>query len=385
MGEEKELYDEDKRELPVANIVVAGITGAGKSTLLNAVFGEDKAKTGQGKAITDHMDEYHEENCPIRIWDTVGLEIDAAKTDQSIRAIRQKIEEKALSKNERDCIHAIWYCINSGSNRYQEAEIRFINSLYNLHVPFIIVLTQCIDDPDRIDQFENIIRDENNKHGMGDIEVVQVLALDKKTRLGTIPSFGLDKLVNITTDKLPEFLVKSFTAAQKVCRENKRGECEKVILQYVKKSLDGYWDNKWLLNIPTTNKKIKLLLIEVAQIYDHILDTDELKRKVKALDLSFENIWNGLIIPWQGKYGQKVQAMFEKKVGNGFEGDFEGLPKRAKAARLIAYYGCIFIDSVEETWDWKNEQKIDDISKYVNELADRINKHLDEGKVRKKI
>lgn len=385
MGEEKELYDEDKRELPVANIVLAGITGAGKSTLLNAVFGEDKAKTGQGKAITDHMDEYHEENCPIRIWDTVGLEIDAAKTDQSIRAIRQKIEEKALSKNERDCIHAIWYCINSGSNRYQEAEIRFIKSLYDLHIPFIIVLTQCIDDPDRIDQFENIIRDENIKHGMGDIEVVQVLALDKKTRLGTIPSFGLDKLVNITTDKLPEFLVKSFIAAQNVCRENKRGECEKVILQYVKKSLDGYWDNKWLLNIPTTNKKIKLLLIEVAQIYDHILDTDELRRKVAALDLSFENIWNGLIIPWQGKYGQKVQAMFEKKVGKGFEGDFEGLPKRAKAARLIAYYGCIFIDSVEETWDWKNEQKINDISKYVDELTVRINKNLYEGKVRKKI
>ena len=385
MSEEKILYNENDKELPVANIVVAGITGAGKSTLLNAVFGDDKAKTGQGKAITDHMEEYHEDNCPIRIWDTVGLEIDATKTDQSIRAIRQKIEEKAMSKNERDCIHAIWYCINSGSNRYQDAEIRFVNSLYKLRVPFIIVLTQCTDDPEKIEQFEKIIRDENSKHEMGDIEVVQVLAIDKQTRLGTIPSFGLDNLVNITTDKLPDFLVASFIAAQNVCRENKRGECEKVILQYVKESLDGYWDNKWLLNIPTTNNKIKRLLIEVAQMYDHILDTDELKLKVAVLDLSFENIWNGLIIPWQGKYGKKVQAMFEKKVGNGFEGDFEQLPKRAKAARLIAYYGCIFIDSVEETWDWKNEQKIVDISKYVDELTVRINKHLDEGKVRKKI
>lgn len=375
---------EPLNELPIANIVVAGITGAGKSTLLNSVFGEDKAKTGQGKAVTDHMEEYHENNCAIRIWDTVGLEIDSVKTDQSIRAIRQKIEERALSKNEHDCIHAIWYCINSGSNRYQEAEIRFIKSLYNLHVPFIVVLTQCIDDPDRVDQFESIIREENSKHGMDDIEVVQVLAQDYKMRLGTIESFGLDKLVNVTIEKLPEFLVSSFIAAQNVCRENKRGECEKIILGYVKESLEGRLDNTWLLNIPVTNHKIKRLLVEIAQIYDHILNTEELKRNVAQLDVSFENMWNGLIVPGR-KYGEKVQEMFEKKVGNGYEGDFETLPKRAKAARLIAYYGCIFIDSVEETWDWKNKEKVDDIYKYVNELASRINKNLEEGKTRKKI
>lgn len=376
---------EPLNELPVANIVVAGITGAGKSTLLNAVFGEDKAKTGQGKAITEHMNEYHEDNCPIRIWDTVGLEIDSAKTEQSIRAIRQKIEEKALSKDGRDCIHAIWYCINSGSNRYQEAEIRFISSLYNLHVPFIIVLTQCIDDQNRVDQFESIIREENIKHGMDDIEIVQVLAQDMKTRLGTIENFGLDRLVNVTIEKLPKFLVSSFIAAQNVSRENKRGECEKIILDYVKSSLEGKWDNIWLLNIPGTYIKIKGLLLRIALVYDRVLCTHEFNWKALTQNLSFEDIWNGLIVPWQGEYGKRVQEMFEKKVGNGYEGDFMALPKRAKAARLIAYYGCIFIDSVEETWNWKNTWKIKNINDYCNEVVRRINKHLEEEKTKKKI
>ena len=361
----RNLNEEKTKELPVANILIAGITGAGKSTLVNAVFGRDLAETGQGKAITNHMAEYHNEGSPICIWDTVGLEIDAAKTEQSIRDIKKKIEEKAISQNEKDCIHAIWYCINSGTNRYQEGEIRFISELHKLKVPFIIVLTQCTDDPDVIDSFETIIRNENKKRGMEDIDVIQVLAEDKKTRLGTIEKYGLEELVNATTDKMPEFLSTSFIAAQNVCRENKRTECEKIILDYVKKSMNGTFDNIWLINIPATDKKIKQLLLDISMMYKQIIDENQLKREVAGLNLSFENIWNGLIVPWQGQYGKKVQAMFEKKVGGGFEGDFVELPKNYKAARLIAYYGCIFIDSVEETWDEYNQEKIEDIKEYV--------------------
>ncbi len=378
--ENKNVKDEENRELPVANILVAGITGAGKSTLVNAVFGRDMAETGQGKAITDHMTEYHSEGAPICIWDTVGLEIDAAKTEQTIRDIKKKIEERALSKNERDCIHAIWYCINSGSNRYQEGEIRFIMELHKLSVPFIIVLTQCTDDPEIIDNFETIIRDENAKRGLDDIDVIQVLAEDKKTRLGTIEKFGLEELVNLTTDRMPEFLSTSFIAAQNVCRENKRSECEKIILGYVRQSMEGTFDNIWLVNIPATNKKIKQLLLDIAMMYKQIIEEEQLKLEVAGLNLSFENIWNGLIVPWEGEYGKKVQAMFEKKVGNGYEGDFMDLPKSYKAARLIAYYGCVFIDSVEETWDAYNDKKIESIKEYVKTLVKNINNHLNEGK-----
>lgn len=370
----------DETNMPVANIVVAGITGAGKSTLVNAVFGWEEAATGTGRAITEHMDEYHRTGVPIRVWDTVGLELDSVKTEKSIRDIRQTIERRALSKDENECIHAIWYCINSGSNRYQSAEIKFIKSLYELNVPFIIVLTQCTDDPERINEFEKIIRTENEKNGLNNIDIIQVCAKDYKTRLGTIESFGLPDLIHKTTEQMPDFLASSFIAAQNVCRENKRAECEKIILKYVKKAMDGFWENIWILNIGFTNKNIKNLLGEISQMYNQILDENVLNLEISNLELNSEAIWNGLILPWKGKYGKRVQAMFEKKVGNGYEGDFCDLPESAKSARLTAYYGCIFIDSVEETWDWKNEKKVKEIKEYVKELVKSINKHLDEDK-----
>lgn len=370
----------DGKNMPVANIVVAGITGAGKSTLVNAVFGWEEAATGTGRAITEHMDEYHKEGVPVRIWDTVGLELDSVKTENSIRDIRKTIEKKALSKDERECIHAIWYCINSGSNRYQSAEMKFIKSLYELNVPFIIVLTQCTDEPERIDEFEKVIKTENEKNGLKDIDIIQVCAKDFKTRLGTIESFGLPDLINKTTERMPNFLASSFIAAQNVCRENKRSECEKIILKYVKRALDGFWENVWILNIPSTSSDIKMLLGDIAKMYNQILDKDTLNSEIANLELNSEAIWKGLILPWSGKYGKRVQEMFEKKVGNGYEGDFCDLPESAKSARLIAYYGCIFIDSVEETWDWKNEKKIKEIKEFVRELVKKINKHLAEDK-----
>lgn len=372
-------------DMLVANIIVAGITGAGKSTLVNAVFGWEEAETGTGKAITEHMDEYKKPGVPVCVWDTVGLELDSVKTEKSIRDIRKTIEEKALSKDEKERIHAIWYCINSGSNRYQSAEIKFIKSLYESNVPFIIVLTQCTDDPDRIDEFEKVIRKENADNGILDVDVIQVCAKDYKTRLGTIESFGLPELINKTTDKMPDYLAASFIAAQNVCRENKRTECEKVILSYVRTALDGFWENIWLLNIPATSKNIKLLLADIAKMYNQIIDEDTLNEEIAGLSLNSEAIWKGLISPWKGQYGQRVQEMFEKKVGNGYEGDFCNLPETAKSARLIAYYGCIFIDSVEETWDWKNEKKVEEIKEFVQELINKINKHLDEDKQSKRI
>ena len=71
-------------ELPTANIIVAGITGTGKSTLINAVFGSELAKTGSGRPVTDHIDEYEDADIPVHIWDTVGLELDSEKTRESI-------------------------------------------------------------------------------------------------------------------------------------------------------------------------------------------------------------------------------------------------------------------------------------------------------------
>lgn len=196
----------EKDNLPPANIMVAGITGTGKSTLLNAVFGAELAATGKGRPVTAHIDEYQNDGVPIHIWDTVGLELDSAKTKESINSIRDTIASKANSDDQFNHVHAIWYCINSGSNRYQGAELDFIKNLHSIGVPFIIVLTQCIGDPEEVDRFEAQIREINNSMGMTDIEIVQVCAQAFKVRGATIEAFGLDVLVQKTLEKLPDFI-----------------------------------------------------------------------------------------------------------------------------------------------------------------------------------
>ncbi len=104
---DKRLNALSEKDLPTANIIVAGITGAGKSTLLNAVFGSELAKTGSGRPVTDHINEYNNDEIPVRIWDTVGLELNAEKTKKSIQSIKDVIAKKATEKDQFDRIHAI--------------------------------------------------------------------------------------------------------------------------------------------------------------------------------------------------------------------------------------------------------------------------------------
>lgn len=235
--------------LPSANIMVAGITGTGKSTLINAVFGSEMAKTGSGRPVTDHIDEYKDENIPIHIWDTVGLELDSEKTRKSIDSIKSTISLKTSSKDPYDRIHAIWYCINSGSNRYQGAELEFISELHSIGVPFIIVLTQCSGDEDEVNKFEAKIKEINKSMKMEDIRIVQVLALPVKYRgmPEPIPAFGLDNLIDVTLNLLPDFIKKGFIAAQRVSQSEKRRECEEIICDYVRAAEKGFWIKYQLL------------------------------------------------------------------------------------------------------------------------------------------
>ncbi|GAA7844600.1 hypothetical protein HpCOL22_05440 [Helicobacter pylori] len=78
-GKEGELNMEKMREVikkekPILNILLMGATGAGKSSLINALFGQEVAKAGIGKAITQHLGKYADEEKGLILWDTKGIE-----------------------------------------------------------------------------------------------------------------------------------------------------------------------------------------------------------------------------------------------------------------------------------------------------------------------
>lgn len=365
-------FDEEsieKDDVRTANIMVAGITGVGKSTLLNAIFGSDLAETGKGRPVTSHIYEYKNNTVPIHIWDTVGLELDSEKTKESIKSIRDTIASKADSEDPLDHVHAIWYCINSGSNRYQGAELDFIKNLHSIGVPFIIVLTQCIGDIDEINTFEAQIRDINNSMGMNDIDIVQVCAQDFKLRGLTVPAFGLDDLVQTTLNKLPDFIKGSFIAAQRVSKAQKREYCGDIIVEYVDSAITGFWDKMPIVNFFTTDKKIHKMFSEIGMLYNTIIPEDKIQEAIEDMgSMDLEHGFHGIILPVSKKFDQKVDSFFDEKQKEGFVIPSDKLEHNERAARMLVYFGYLFLEAVEQLWEEKNEKDLKNIEKIVERL-----------------
>lgn len=374
----------DNDDLPVANIMVAGITGTGKSTLINAVFGSEMAATGSGKPVTEHIDEYENGDIPIHIWDTVGLELDSEKTRESIKSIKATIAAKAESNDQYDRVHAIWYCINSGSNRYQGAELEFIKELHSIGVPFIIVLTQCSGDEDEVNNFENEIKKINASMGMDDIQIVQVLALPVKYRgMPTpIPAFGLEDLVNVTLQLLPSFIKSGFIAAQRVSQSEKRSECEDIICSYVRAAQNGFWDKVPLINVFVTDNKIMKMFRKLGEMYNTVLSQDSIEQIMKNSGVDFKNNFFGLISPIDMGYSKKITELLEQKKADGFSVKVSDIEKNERAARMIAFYGYTFIDSIEELWKILTEEQLKNVDMVVTQLIRIINRKLKERKAK---
>ena len=374
----------DNDDLPVANIMVAGITGTGKSTLINAVFGSEMATTGSGKPVTEHIDEYENGDIPIHIWDTVGLELDSEKTRESIKSIKATIAAKAESNDQYDRVHAIWYCINSGSNRYQGAELEFIKELHSIGVPFIIVLTQCSGDEDEVNNFENEIKKINASMGMDDIQIVQVLALPVKYRgMPTpIPAFGLEDLVNVTLQLLPSFIKSGFIAAQRVSQSEKRSECEDIICSYVRAAQNGFWDKVPLVNVFLTDKKIMKMFRKLGEMYNTVLSQDSIEQIMRNSGVDFKNNFFGLISPIYMGYSKKITELLEQKKADGFSVKVSDIEKNERAARMIAFYGYTFIDSIEELWKLLTEEQLKNVNMVVTQLIEIINRKLKERKAK---
>lgn len=359
-------------DLPTANILVAGITGTGKSTLINAVFGEEMAKTGIGRPVTDRIDEYGSVADKIHIWDTVGLELDTAKTQESIASIKATISSKNGSKDLYDRIHAIWYCIDSGSGRYQGAELDFIKQLHDIGVPFIIVLTKCTELEEIVDAFEELINETNRSMGLSDVDTVQVLAKEVATRGGAnvIPAFGLDNLVETTLSRLPSFIKSGFIAAQRVSQAEKRKACEDIIFDYVELARTGFWDKVPIINVFTTDNKITNMFVKIGRLYNTVLPDSDTQKMIKDLGhIDIENGFFGLISPLRKEYDAKVDALFKKKKNQGYNVQLEKLENKERVARLLAYYGYIFLDAIEEVWSELTEEQLKKIDMVMDRLA----------------
>lgn len=223
------LISEKINNLNTLNIIVAGKTGVGKSTLINSVFKEKIAETGMGKPVTTHMRKISKKGVPLQIYDTrgfeLGKEVQAEVKEEVIDTIRKGIATKDINET----IHCIWYCINTASNRMESEEIQWLRELSKeneiTQVPIIVVLTQSFSKK-KAQEMKQILLNEN----LDIIQVIPVLAEDYEIEdLGTAKNYGLDVLIKVMGEALPEELISTLHHVQIACLEEKKKHAQAAI------------------------------------------------------------------------------------------------------------------------------------------------------------
>lgn len=224
-----DAINEKIQNLSTLNIIVAGKTGVGKSTLINSVFKDELAETGMGRPVTNHMRKITKKDIPLAIYDTRGFELGKDVQESVKSEVFSTINEGLATKDVNNAIHCIWYCINTASNRIEPEEIEWLRDLTRenqlTQVPIIVVLTQTISKKNA-EEMKQLILDEN----LDVIQVIPVLAKDYEIEgLGTVKSFGLDKLIKVMGEALPEELVDTLQHVQIASLSEKKRRASKIV------------------------------------------------------------------------------------------------------------------------------------------------------------
>jgi GTP-binding protein EngB required for normal cell division len=268
--------------------------------------------------------------------------------NEPLSYLLDKIDEAIEQEKKRspvDLIHAVWYCVACGSNRFEPFESNYIKEIEELGVPVFVVMTQCTSKRNA-NKLEDVIKAELGKNAA---TVVQTLARDYETDAGVVSARGVDILVRETAGQISELVRNSFIAAQKVSKEEK----ERAAKSLVEDRARGNIGTKILGRVPlirgvSISKRAGNMLTEIERIYG-LSDIDgKLKRKKTATSWSdfayipiITDIWKLFAgddaytnLSWMGNsYVATMNELFDKQAKEGLldvEQQIKFIEKRMK-------------------------------------------------------
>lgn len=225
-----DAINEKLKNLKKLNIIVVGKSGVGKSTLINSLFRDKIAETGLGRPITTEIRKIEKKDYPMAIYDTPGFELSEGQQAKVKEEIIELIHKGLATGDINNAIHCIWYCINVGGNRtFDQTEINWLKELIEKNkvtkVPIIVVLTQACPKT-KGKQMQTLVEKEN----LDIIKVIPVLAQDMDFDGEYVAkAYGLDQLVDIMSEALPEELQDTLQNVQKASLKSKKKRSRAVV------------------------------------------------------------------------------------------------------------------------------------------------------------
>lgn len=217
-------YQNYVSDIGKCNILVIGKTGVGKSTLINTVFREPLAQTGEGYPVTDDIRQYRKNDFPITVYDTPGLELNGVQVVKVKKDISDLIDSHLENITEQ--IHIIWYCINDNSDRLETEERDWLELLSSRNIPVILVVTKTRS---KRSKFVAWLETQN----LPVRQIIPILAESEEIDENiVIKEHGLDDLVLVTVDLLPEAVQNAFANGTKNI-ELKARKAFKEVTKYV--------------------------------------------------------------------------------------------------------------------------------------------------------
>eukprot|EP01090_Pellita_catalonica_P019492 TRINITY_DN6662_c0_g1_i1.p1 TRINITY_DN6662_c0_g1~~TRINITY_DN6662_c0_g1_i1.p1 ORF type:complete len:625 (+),score=102.54 TRINITY_DN6662_c0_g1_i1:62-1876(+) len=309
----KDAYDEVSRELRKPNVLLTGIIGSGKSSFINALFHDDIAPVGSGTSVTKHFDRYAPKNHPIVLFDSKGLEIGKSKEfiDSTNEFFR---EHKKKGGDISNCVHVVWYIVNSAMARFQDFEKDICHQLFR-RIPIVFVLNKA--DLSSVAQRAALRKEISamnleNCFGIFDTVCLSSTVAEFKNKMEECPSClsdeisisrkknimicdkcshkqslmqpnGLIDVIKATISLLPVLARDSFIAAQKVSIEAKQVRAQGIIVGY-STDFEKVHQKNSLLKI-TAKMLTRLSIVWQFREHGNLYGVDVAKHMVKKLSL----------------------------------------------------------------------------------------------------
>ncbi|WP_447366988.1 GTPase [Helicobacter pylori] len=111
----------------------------GKSSLINGLFGQEVAKAGVGKSLTQHLEKYVDGEKGLILWDTKGIE--AKDYQNTMESLKKEMEDSFKTLDEKEAIDVAYLCVKETSSRVEEREKELLNLTKEWNIPTIVVFT----------------------------------------------------------------------------------------------------------------------------------------------------------------------------------------------------------------------------------------------------